>query len=120
VFWGGSQGINVGGFASAGGFVGAPGLPGPSYPKGNCNGALGAFAGAGGGWFLTNANSANELSGPFQNINFNIGEGPFQVSIQIGWSGDTWIASATYGPGAGVDVSSFQTNTAAGTLWSQH
>jgi len=116
VFGGGSQGINVGGFASAGGFVGGPGLPGPSYPKGNCHGAGGVFGGAGGGWFFTNATSANGLSGPFQNVNLNIGEGPIQVSIQIGWSGDTWIGSITIGPGAGVSVSTFQTNTAAGTL----
>jgi RHS repeat-associated protein len=116
VFGGGSQGINVGGFASAGGFVGGPGLPGPTYPKGTCHGAGGLFGGVSGGWFFTNATSANGLSGPFQNVNLNIGEGPIQFSIQIGWSGSTWIGSLTGGPGTGVGVSTFPTKTAAGTL----
>jgi RHS repeat-associated protein len=116
LFWGGAQGANLGGFASAGGFFGGPGY-GPSYPAqkpSNCdepNTAFGAFGGIGAGAFLTNANSAKDLAGPFTNYNYNIGFGPLQFSLQIGVSGSTWIGSLTLGPGVGASGSSFQTNT---------
>ena len=79
------------------------------------------FGGIGAGFFVTSANSANELRGPFNTLNINIGlvELPIQLSVQIGWNGDTVIVSATAGPGDGLDVSLYQTNTVAGTLWSQ-
>ena len=116
LFWGGTGGVNLGGFASAGGFLGGPHY-GPSYPAqkpascGQPNVALGGFAGAGIGGFLTNANSASELRGPFTNYNVNVGFGPVQFSLQIGVSGSTWIGSLTFGPGYGASVSTFQTNT---------
>jgi RHS repeat-associated protein len=116
VFWGGSPGINVGGFVSAGGFVGGPGL-GPSYPAGNCrNLAAGAYAGISGGVFFTNANSANDLRGPFYGLNLDLGI----LSIQLAWSGGTVIGSVTAGPGEIGGASGYQTNTWAGTLAAQH
>jgi RHS repeat-associated protein len=110
-FWGGPQGGNAGGFASTGGFLGGPGY-GPSYPSGNSgNVAGGAFAGAGGGAFITNAKCAGQLKGPFNTFSFNLGVGP-QISIQVGTSPDgTWIGSLTVGPGWGVSGSGYQTNT---------
>jgi RHS repeat-associated protein len=117
VFWGGQQGVNVGGYASAGGFVGGPGLPGPSYPSGDCDHfASGAYGGIGGGVFFTNATSADQLKGPFTTLNIDLGP----LSIQISWSGPTIISSATVGPGAIAGVSSYTTNTSAGTLGGSH
>ncbi|MBF0330144.1 MAG: RHS repeat-associated core domain-containing protein [Nitrospirae bacterium] len=111
VFWGGPQGTNVGGFASFGAFAGGPNY-GHSYPSGNSsNVAGGAFAGGGGGFFITNATCANQLSGPFDTYSFNIGVGPFKVSVQVGVSNGTWIGSATFGPGIGISGSGYQTNT---------
>ncbi len=115
-FWGGPQGINVGGFVSAGGLVGGPGL-GPSYPAGNCgNFAAGAYAGISGGAFVTNANSANDLRGPFYGVNFDLGI----FSVQVAWSGGTVIGSITAGPGEIAGASGYQTNTWAGTLAAQY
>ena len=108
VFWTGLlQEINLGGFASAGGFIGGPSL-GPSYPSGNCaNTAAGAYAGIGVGGFITNANSASDLGGPFHTLNFDLGG----LSIQFSWSGNTKILSATYGPGEIGGSSGYETNT---------
>lgn len=114
MFWGGSQGFNLGAFGSAGAFAGGPGygLQYPAYPQGkNANDAGGAFAGAGAGAFLTNACSAGELRGPFDTYTFNVGVGPIQASIQIGVSGGTWIGSLTFGPGIGISGSTYPTNT---------
>ena len=114
VFWGGESGVNAGGFASAGAFAGGPGYGAqyPNYPQGNnSNVAGGAFAGVGGGAFVTNAMCAAELRGPFDTYSFNIGVGPIKVSVQVGVSGETWIGSATFGPGGGISGSSYPTNT---------
>lgn len=115
VFGGGTEGLNLGGFASAGGYSNLPKTGVNQYPQdpvdGTQNAILGLFAGVGGGAFLTNADSANDLKGPFDTFNFNIGVGPGQFSLQFGISCGTWIISATVGPGAGVDGSRYPTNT---------
>jgi RHS repeat-associated protein len=114
MFWGGQQGVNVGAFGEVGAFAGGPGYGPqyPAYPEGNnANVAGGAFAGFGGGAFLTNACSAGDLRGPFDTYNFNVGVGPIQVSLQIGVSGATWIGSVTFGPGAYISGSGYPTNT---------
>src|SRR5882672_11431039 len=67
IFWGGPQGLNAGGFLSAGGFVGGAGY-GASYPAplgGGTTGVLGPYIGGGAGGFLTNAKSPTDLKGPF-------------------------------------------------------
>lgn len=113
VFGGGQSGINLGGFASAGGFIGGPGI-GPSYPAGNCgNTAAGAYAGIGVGGFLTNATSAAELRGPFQGLNFDLGI----LSVQVAWSGNIIIGSWTLGPGDIGGASGYQTNTWTTDPW---
>ena len=114
IFGGGERGINFGGFASFGAFLGGPGY-GLSYPAGNNsrNFAVGGFVGAGRGFFLTNAKCAKELKGPIDtaSYNFSIPGVPYQISIQVGFSGDAWIGSFTYGPGYGFSRSLYQTNT---------
>lgn len=111
VFWGGPEGANLGGFASAGAFAGGPGY-GLSYPVGNSGNVVGgAFAGLGGGVFLTNATRANQLSGPFDTYSFNIGVGPIKFSVQLGVSNGTWMGSTTLGTGIGISGSGYPTNT---------
>jgi hypothetical protein len=102
--------MNMGGFASWGGFLGGPGY-GPSYPRGNSGNVVGgAYAGLGGGVFVTNAKCAGELRGAFNTYSFNLGIGP-KISFQFGISGGTWIFSATYGWGGAISGSGYQTNT---------
>jgi hypothetical protein len=55
--------------------------------------------------------SVNGLKGPFDVTTVNVGIGAAQVTLQWGSSGGTWIFSATIGPGLGIDVSQYQTNT---------
>jgi RHS repeat-associated protein len=71
------------------------------------NVAVGLYGGAGLGGFITNSSAASELAGPFTTWSVNTPIG----SVQVGYSGGTWIASATYGPGFIGSVSSMVTNT---------
>jgi hypothetical protein len=71
--------------------------------------AAGSYAGVGAGFYLTNANNAQGLSGVFNTYSLNTPIG----SIQLGLSGGTFIFSVTSGPGAGYAVSSYPTNTIA-------
>lgn len=43
----------------------------------------------------------------------NVGIGPISISIQVSVSenGETWVGSATAGPGYGLSGSSYKTNT---------
>jgi RHS repeat-associated protein len=113
VFGGGTEGLSVGAFGTAGGFVGGPGY-GVGYPSAQPGGTTtvgGAFAGAGLGGFITNATNVGQLSGPFNTYSLNIGVGPIQVSIQVGEAGGIWIGSATVGPGLGISGGGYPTNT---------
>ncbi len=112
-FWGGPNGANLGAFRSYGAYSGGP-TKGSSwtYPQSNSKGtALGAFAGAGGGAFVTNAKCAADLKGPATTTTANIGFGPLQLTIQISRSGPIWMGSITAGPGAGGSISEYPTNT---------
>ncbi len=103
-------GYHVGGFAGGGAFVGGP--HGPTLPGSkSAHGVIGAFAGAGGGAFLTNANEVAKLRGAFDTCSLNVGIGPVKGSVQIGISGGTWIMSVTFGPGLGADVTRYPTIT---------
>jgi RHS repeat-associated protein len=109
-FYSPDQGFSTGNFSSAGAFSSGNGA---KYP-GSCSQtpqAYGAFAGAGGGLFFTNAPSVNELAGDFTTYNFNLGRGPFQFSVQYGYANGTGIVSITFGPGLGVSGSGFPTTT---------
>lgn len=112
-FWGGSGGANLGAFSSFGAYSGGPTKDTQwTYPKSNTNGkALGAFLGAGGGVFFTNANCAADLRGPARTTTVNIGYGPLQFTIQASYSGSYWVTSVTAGPGVGANISDYPTNT---------
>ncbi|MBE0449140.1 MAG: hypothetical protein IBX64_13790 [Actinobacteria bacterium] len=106
-----------GGYASWGGFAGGPGY-GPSYPSGTDkdNKAGGAYVGGGASYWLTNANSPSDLSGPAKTYSFNLGWGGRIATLQFtkGTNG-TWLFSYG-GPGApgvgyGLSASSYNTNT---------
>jgi len=115
-FWGGDAGLNLGCFESTGAFIGGPGY-GPSYPEDDTlNVALGAFAGVGGGAFLTNANSAKELESTSYTAAYDMGIGPinFSFSLSYGYGDDgrfLWLGSLSAGPGVGVGRTHFSTNT---------
>ena len=106
VFTGGSQGTNAGAFGSSGAFAGGPGwgTSTPAIPSGGTSAAVGAFAGAGVGPFVTNATRVADLLGPFNTYTVNVGVGAIQGTIQVGVSNGIWIATATFGPGAGVSA----------------
>ena len=76
--------------------------------------ALGAYAGGGGGVYLSNAQSQNQLKGPFAQWNVNIGFGPgYSFSFAYDNISRIWILSATNGPGVGLSGTALTTNTAA-------
>ena len=99
-----SSDLSVGGFTYSGGFSGDAGPE--QY-------VIGASTGLGGGAFLTNANCANQLLGPFDTRTLNL---PF-ISLQFATSGSTWIGSATVGRSFGFSYSRYQvtTTTASGS-----
>lgn len=110
VFWGGQQGVNLGGFASGGAFAGAPSLAAsfPTVPRHGTTSVIGSYLGGGGGVFLTSAKSAADLRGPFITYTLNT---PV-ASLQIGYSGSTWIGSLTCGvPPCGIGLPSGAAST---------
>ena len=113
LFYSGPNGLSGGGFTEGGTFAnaGSRSVGAPAQNDGSL--ALGAFTGAGGGVFVTNAGSPQELSGPFLTFSGDIGM-PFTgaISIQISISSNnTFLFSATYGPGAGIAGSAMTTIT---------
>jgi len=112
VFWGGPKGVTGGAWADAGGFAGT-GTRGLAFPRTRAPHAVaGAYAGIGAIGWLTNANSVNELAGPFHNININAGIGPIRGSLQIAWSNGIVVVSIGppgLGLGAGASISSYDT-----------
>jgi len=102
-----------GGAALAGG--GTHNVSAPQQSKTN-PAVFGAFAGIGGGGLITNAQSGNQLQGPFAQYNFNIGtEGKFSVSLAFDKSSGIWVLSFTAGPGWGFDFSKLTTTTGVTT-----
>jgi RHS repeat-associated protein len=70
--------------------------------------AYGAAAGAGGGIFVSNATSFEDLNGYFDS--YQAALGPIG-GVEIAYSGDIWTFSYTYGRGAGVGITHYQTYT---------
>jgi RHS repeat-associated protein len=68
---------------------------------------LGAAAGIGGGLFITNANTVNDLGGAFDSVNVNL---PL-FGVQVAFGGGIWSVALTAGVSAGGDVSIYPTNT---------
>jgi RHS repeat-associated protein len=60
--------------------------------------ALGASASGGASVFLTNAQSVQQLGGPFTTDSVDIGLGPYQFSWQLYYGGGIWAASLSLGP----------------------
>jgi RHS repeat-associated protein len=64
---------------------------------------MGGSISAGGALFVTNAQSAQQLSGPFTTYSLNVGFGPAKVSAQLSVGGGIW--QLTLGPpGAGATL----------------
>ena len=77
---------------------------------------IGGYVGGGGGVYLTNAQSQNQLGGPFAQLNASIGRGPgYSISLAYDNVSGVWIFSITNGPGAGYSGSAMTTNTKAGS-----
>lgn len=107
------NGLTTGSFATFGSFLGGSNL-GPSYPGPTCqrsrpNGFSGAVAGLGGGVFVTNAGSSQQLQGPFDTTIVNLYFAEFQYSTSNG----TWIVSITAGPASGAGIGNLSTMTVA-------
>ena len=93
----------MGGFASGGAFAGTPGGTGGDF-------AAGAYAGVGGGGYLTSASKPCDLKA-MKSYSLDIGVGPFKVSIDLGIGGGNWMVGASFGPGIGLGVSGMNTTT---------
>lgn len=126
-FWGRGRGFSRGHFKSFGAFAGVPD-DGPHYPSEGPNEDVdrdhhqvrfveGAYAGFGGGIFLTNADSICDLAGPFHTWTLNVGVGPVKGSIQFGYNNGIGIVSITGGPGIGASLSGYPTNTWTKNGW---
>ena len=116
VFWGGPSGINFGRFTTKGSFNRLPGYETqcPAFPNSiTTNGVAGAYAGAGLGLFITNANDVTALKDQFDTWSFNASPEviPIKFSIQVGYNNGIWIISVTPGPGFGMSESTYPTNT---------
>lgn len=85
----------------------------PSAPG---DGILGAFIGAGGGLYATNATCVDQLEGAARTSSLHFGTGPLQFSIQYtsGYVNNkhVWTGSLTFGPGVGASTSQYPTQTA--------
>jgi RHS repeat-associated protein len=135
VFWGGPGGVNTGKTISFGGFVpdphsdailsavddntddsvckcsGSKSSPsGPSKPP--KSGGGGAWAGFGVGGFFTNANSADDLKGAFDNFEINTPSGT--LDVQWGYNDQhrfIFEVSVPRGPSLGAGVARYKTFT---------
>jgi hypothetical protein len=78
-------------------------------------GILGAYAGAGGSIFFTNARSVQQLSGPFTTYSLNVGVGPVKFSVQYATGGS--INGLSIGPPyAGASIGGSITRTVTNTV----
>jgi RHS repeat-associated protein len=99
-------------FASGGWLAGGPTYGVGSEPLSLARLIFGAFAGGGAGFVCTTANNAEEFAGASETVNFNIGAGILQYSVQISQSNSATSVSVTLGPGLGVSLSTYATTTA--------
>jgi RHS repeat-associated protein len=135
VFWGGPGGTTIGNTISYGGFIPDPHSNGIlSAVNGNTDNSVctcagsnsspttpskapkswgaGAWFGAGAGFFVTNANSPQQLKGPFDNFEINT---PWAtMSLQLGYDDQNnfiWQFSVPRGPSLGAGIARYKTNT---------
>jgi len=114
VFHDSSTGYSVGGFVSGGTAASnlktIHGIPKqPEQPL-----VYGASANVGASAFITNAHSAQQLSGDFQTYSATVGIGPLKVSAQLARSGDIYqlsVGPPVAGETVGLSFSRITTNT---------
>jgi hypothetical protein len=132
VFWGGPGGVNTGNVVSYGGFMPDPHSSGVisaaddnsscSCPESQSKGSkptnppkswgVGAWIGVGVGAFFTNANNADDLSGPFDNFEINTPAGTIAIEWGRNTSGRMIVqVSIPRGPSAGAGIARYKTNT---------
>ncbi|WP_284319305.1 RHS repeat-associated core domain-containing protein [Dyella acidisoli] len=122
LFWG--NGLNAGWYTASGSFAGRgnfdyhmPGnqdMSGYTPDNGYSTMAIGASAGLGAGIWGTNANSAEQLLGPFDTSTLNFAFLSFQWAEADG----TWVWSVGFSKGLGFDFNRYQVvTTAAGTFY---
>jgi RHS repeat-associated protein len=114
----GNQGLDAGGFASGGVAASLPGYS-ASAPSQNMIGRFfaGLVAGAGAGFFVTNASQASQLNGRSGTWTVDLGNvlnGAGQFSAGTDASGNAiWSFSFTIGAGAGIGYQQLTNNTKA-------
>lgn len=114
VFWG--NGVGVGSYQQGGAFAGGMGAS-AGYPNQGNGSITGIALGAGGGLFLTNADSAHDLTGSFDTTTAFLPLIGVGINIQWAFSGDTWFFAV--GPTWGVGVSGSTYNTDTYWTWDQ-
>ena len=114
--------VEPGAFVTAGGFARAP-FGSAAYPSDPCTHpwAVGGFAGAGAGVFVTNAKHVRDLEGAFHTVSLNAGWKARVLAAQFAWgtnaSGENiWVfgyGGPGTGPGGGfgASLSYYDTNT---------
>ncbi len=105
-----SRGNSLGGFIGGGAVAGGPGgysVNSPNSPTGQPSAVYGRTAGAGAGFFVSNAGTAAELGGPFDQWNLNL---PL-FGFTFAKCDQTWIATGAAGKSWGISWSVYPTTT---------
>ena len=113
-FYSSTTGFSHGGFAEGGATAYAGNLAVGAPAQTSAPGVALASVGAGASIFVTNAQSVQQLSGPFTTYSLNVGVGPFQFSAQLALGGNIWDFSLSPPLGGvtfGVSGSKITTNT---------
>jgi hypothetical protein len=109
LFGGGCHGIKDEVFVSVGGFA-TPMTSGEKM-------AIGAYAGFGGGVFVTNATNVGQIGGPSESWSFDAGAGPVKLSVGLSFSGKGIVTgTVTWGWGVGAGMASMPTWTGHGPV----
>jgi RHS repeat-associated protein len=114
-FYSGNAGPSVGAFASGGAAAYAGGYSASAVP-GVRPIVAGASLGAGFSGFITNAQSAQQLSGPFTTYSLNVGFGHIQGTVSLSVGGGIYqlgVSPAFAGLSSGASASKMTTTTAA-------
>jgi RHS repeat-associated protein len=101
------SGFSLGGFLSGGRFNVFGDYPNSTSFSSPINGIVGLFAGGGAGIFYSNADSVNDLAGPFDTYSFNT---PL-FALQYSKAKEVKMYSLTFGPGLILSTSKYPTTT---------
>jgi len=114
LFYDSANGLSAGAFSGGGAATFADSADAGAPQQASTPSSLGAYAGGGVNVFFTNAQSVQQLAGPFSVLSLNAGILLAQASLQYATSGNVWQLSLSVGPmgaGVGVSGSSLTTNT---------